>query len=126
MFWVALPSPRNSALERLAGSPWLRKVVQRLPARLREQKLGRMAFVLALNTEGQVVHNLQDPAGSYGPVTSVTETNGRLYFGSIGTAAIGWVLAPKALRLDGNGSARRDARGGEFRQPPIACADLRH
>jgi hypothetical protein len=79
VFWVALPSPRNSALERLAGSPWLRKVVQRLPAPLREQKLGRMAFVLALNTEGQVVHNLQDPAGSYGPVTSVTEANGRLY-----------------------------------------------
>jgi hypothetical protein len=32
-----------------------------------------------------------DPSGSYGPVTSVTETNGRLYFGSIGTAAMGWV-----------------------------------
>ena len=39
VFWVALPSPRNSALEALAGWPWLRKVVQRLPARLREQKL---------------------------------------------------------------------------------------
>jgi hypothetical protein len=26
-----------------------------------------------------MVHNLQDPAGSYRPVTSVTETNGGLY-----------------------------------------------
>jgi sugar lactone lactonase YvrE len=93
-FWMALPGPRNSALEALAGWPWLRKVVQRLPAQLREQKLGRMAWVLGFNTEGQVVQNLQDPAGSYGPVTSVTETNGRLYFGTIGTAAIGWVLTP--------------------------------
>ena len=53
-----------------------------------------MAWVLALNTEGQVVHNLQDPAGSYGPVTSVIEAHGRLYFGSIGTRAIGWIQAP--------------------------------
>ena len=94
VFWVALPSPRNSALEALAGWPWLRKVVQRMPAQLREQKLGRTAWVLGFNTEGQVVHNLQDPAGRYGPVTSVTEANGRLYFGSIGTAAIGWAPAP--------------------------------
>jgi sugar lactone lactonase YvrE len=94
VFWVALPSPRNSALEALAGWPWLRKVVQRLPARLRDQKLRRMSWVLGLNTEGQVVHGLQDPAGSYGPVTSVTEANGRLYFGSIATAAIGWAPAP--------------------------------
>jgi hypothetical protein len=94
VFWVALPSPRNPALEGLAGWPWLRKVLGRMPPQLREQKLGRMAWVLALNTEGQVVHNLQDPAGHYGPVTSVIETGGRLYFGSIGTAAIGWAPAP--------------------------------
>ena len=94
VFWVALPSPRNPALESLAGWPWLRKVLGRMPPQLREQKLGRMAWVLALDTEGHVVHNLQDPAGHYGPVTSVIETNGRLYFGSIGTAAIGWAPAP--------------------------------
>jgi sugar lactone lactonase YvrE len=94
VFWVALPGPRNSALEALAGWPWLRKVVQRMPAQLREQKLGRMAWILAFNTKGQVVRGLQDPSGSYGPVTSVTEANGRLYFGSIGTAAIGWVPTP--------------------------------
>jgi hypothetical protein len=94
VFWVALPSPRSPALEGLAGWPWLRKVLGRMPPQLREQKLGRMAWVLALNTEGQVVHNLQDPAGHYGPVTSVIETNGRLYFGSIATAAIGWAPAP--------------------------------
>jgi hypothetical protein len=94
VFWVALPSPRSPALEGLAGWPWLRQVLGRMPPQLREQKLGRMAWVLALNTEGQVVHNLQDPAGHYGPVTSVIETGGRLYFGSLGTAAIGWAPAP--------------------------------
>ncbi len=94
IFWVALPSPRNPALEALAGWPWWRKVVQRMPAQLREEKLGRMAWVLGFNTEGQVVHDLQDPAGSYGMVTSVSEANGRLYFGSIGATAIGWAPAP--------------------------------
>jgi sugar lactone lactonase YvrE len=94
VFWVALPSPRNSALEGVAEWPWLRKVVQRLPAQLREQKLGRTAWVLGFNIEGQIVHTLQDPAGHFGPVTSVTEANGRLYFGSIGTTAIGWAPAP--------------------------------
>jgi len=49
-----------------------------------------MAWVLGLTTEGQVVHNLQDSTGSFGLVTSVTEANGRLYFGSIGTTSIGW------------------------------------
>ena len=94
VFWMALPSPRNAALETLAGSPWLRKVAQRMPAVLREQKLGRIAWALGFNLDGRVVYNLQDPAGAYGPVTSVIETNGRLYFGSIATAAIGWVAAP--------------------------------
>lgn len=95
VFWVALPSARNSALEALSGLPWLRKVVQRLPARWREQRLERMAWVLGFNTEGQVIHSLQDPGERYGPVTSVTEMNGRLYFGSIDTAAIGWAPAPR-------------------------------
>jgi sugar lactone lactonase YvrE len=94
LFWVALPSPRNPALEGLAGMPWLRRVLQRMPAQLREQRVGRMAWVLAFDTEGRVAHNLQDPAGRYGPVTSVIEANGRLYFGSIGTTAIGWTPAP--------------------------------
>jgi hypothetical protein len=94
VFWVALPSPRNSVLEALAGWPSLRKVVQRMPAVLRDQKLGRTAWVLGFNTSGQMVHNLRDPAERYGPVTSVAEANSRLYFGSIGTVAIGWAPAP--------------------------------
>ena len=68
--------------------------MQRMPPQLREQKLSRTAWVLGFNTAGQEVHNLQDPAGLYGPVTSVTEANGRLYLGSIDTTAIGWALAP--------------------------------
>ena len=73
VFWVALPGPRNSALEVLAGWPWLRKVVQRMPAQLREQKLGRVAWVLAFNTDGQVIHDLQ---GSLGKLRAGDQRNG--------------------------------------------------
>jgi hypothetical protein len=46
------------------------------------------------------VHSLQGSAGRYGPVTSVIETNGRLYFGSIDTVAIGWAPAPLKPRVE--------------------------
>jgi predicted restriction endonuclease len=71
-----------------------------MPAQLRERKLSRTAWVLGFNTEGQVVHNLQDPTGLYEPVTSVTETNGRLYFGSIDTTAVGGQPAFRQALLD--------------------------
>ena len=93
-FWVALPSPRVPALEGLAGLPWLRRVLFRIPAAIRDPKPGRMAWVLGMDTEGRVVHNLQDPASAYGPVNSVLASGGRLYFGSIASSAIGWAPAP--------------------------------
>ena len=36
-FWIGLVAPRNALLDNLSGSPWLRKVVQRLPAALATQ-----------------------------------------------------------------------------------------
>jgi len=94
LFWVALSGPRSPELEALAGRPWVRKVLLRMPAPVREGMLGRVAWALALDTEGHVVHNLQDPTGAYGSLASVIEANGRLYFGGIRTTAIGWVPAP--------------------------------
>jgi sugar lactone lactonase YvrE len=94
IFWVAIPSPRVPALERMAGVPWLRRFLFHIPAPVRDPKPGRMAWVLGLDTEGRVVRNLQDPSGAYGPVTSALAFGGRLYFGSIETTAIGWVTAP--------------------------------
>jgi len=94
VFWVALPSPRVPALERMAGLPWLRRVLFHIPAAIRDPKPGKMAWVLGLDTEGHVVRNLQDPSGAYGPVTSVLAFGGRLYLGSIETSEIGWMPMP--------------------------------
>ncbi|MHC4432235.1 MAG: hypothetical protein ACYTBS_10380, partial [Planctomycetota bacterium] len=36
-------------------------------------------WVIGVNTNGEVVHNLQDPQGGYGGITSVNEFDGWLY-----------------------------------------------
>jgi len=81
-FWVALASPRNPLMDKLGPKPFLRKVVMRLPAFLRPKPV-QYGFVLGIDSEGAVIHNLQDPEGAYAPITSVQEENGMLYFGSI-------------------------------------------
>lgn len=93
VFWVAIASPRKPLMDNLAQSPFLRKVVMRLPAFLRPKPV-QYAFVLGIDAEGNVLHNLQDPDGAYAPITSVQEHDGKLYFGSIIESAIGRMDVP--------------------------------
>jgi sugar lactone lactonase YvrE len=82
-YWLALFTVRNPALDALSGWPRLRKVVYRLPLFMQPRPV-RHAFVLGLSLDGEVRHNLQHPGpGSFSPVTSATEANGRLYLGSL-------------------------------------------
>jgi sugar lactone lactonase YvrE len=94
IFWVAIFAPRNPAADVLAGSPFLRKVVWRLPDALRP-KPERYSFLLGLDLEGRVVANLQDPDGSYAPITSVEQHGAVLYLGSLTEPAIGRIAAPR-------------------------------
>lgn len=89
-FWVALVSPRNPVVDRLSGSPFLRRMVQRLPAFLRPRPV-LYGHVIALDAQGKVVADLQDPSGAYPINTSVTETADYLYIGSL--------VAPTVARL---------------------------
>ena len=66
VFWVALPSPRVPALERMAGLPWLRRALFHIPAEIRDPKPGRMAWVLGLDTEGRVVPACRIPRAPMG------------------------------------------------------------
>ena len=86
-FWVALVSPRNALLDNLAGKPFLRKVIQRLPAFLRPQAVA-YGHIIAVDAEGRVVQDLQDPEGGYPINTSVTETDEYLYIGSLVTPVL--------------------------------------
>ena len=87
-FWLALVTPRNRLLDRLMPHPFLRRIVLRLPHVLQPAP-ERYSFVLGLGPDGQVVENLQDPAGHFAEISSALEHDGQLYFGSIGEDAIG-------------------------------------
>jgi sugar lactone lactonase YvrE len=88
-FWLALVNRRDAALDGLLPHPFMRKVVMRLPDFM-QPSIKRYAFVLALDSNGHVVRNLQDPSPqSFTQIANVVEHKGNLYFGSIGESAIG-------------------------------------
>jgi len=88
-FWLALVAPRNRVLDKTLPYPFLRKVVSRLPKFLQPAP-AHYSFVIALDSEGRVVENLQDPSTScYAEIANVVEHNGALYFGSIAESTIG-------------------------------------
>jgi sugar lactone lactonase YvrE len=88
-FWLALVTPRQALFDRLLPHPFLRKVVYRLPKSLQPAPQ-RYSFVLALDVEGRVVVNLQNPSrDGYAQIANVIEHNGSLYFGSIGEDTVG-------------------------------------
>jgi sugar lactone lactonase YvrE len=88
-FWLAMVTPRDKTLDTLLPHPFLRKVVYRLP-RFLQPGPKRYSFVLALDVNGKVVDNLQNPASDcYAEIANVVEHNGALYFGSIGESTVG-------------------------------------
>ena len=88
-FWLALVNRRDPTLDALLPHPFLRKIVMRLPSFL-QPDIKRYAFALALDTNGRVVRNLQDPSPQcFTQIANIVEHKGNLYFGSIGESAIG-------------------------------------
>jgi sugar lactone lactonase YvrE len=93
-YWIALFSPRLSSLDSTLPKPWLRKLIYRLPQFLQPAPV-RHGFVLAVDANGTVVNNLQDPdEESYSPITSAQEHDGMLYLGSLSYPAIGRLPVP--------------------------------
>ena len=88
--WVGLFKPRNPAADGLAERPFLRKVLLRLPRFL--LPLGESyGHVFAIDEDGRVTADLQDPSGAYPETTGATETADRLYIQSLHAHAIGWL-----------------------------------
>jgi sugar lactone lactonase YvrE len=88
--WVGLFKPRNPAADSLAQRPFLRKVLLRLPRFL--LPLGQSyGHVFAIDEDGHVTEDLQDPSGAYPEATSATETADRLYIHSLHAHSIGWL-----------------------------------
>lgn len=88
IFWIAMMSPRNSLLESLSGSPFIRKVIVRLPQALMP-KPKNYSFVLGVNEDGEVIYNLQDPDAKFAQITSIQQYGDTLFLGSLYEPAIG-------------------------------------
>jgi sugar lactone lactonase YvrE len=95
-YWLALYQLRDPAIETLQAKPFLRKVVMRLPSFMKTSDTSpSCGFVLGLDLNGRVIHNLQDPSGEFASrVSSVTEHEGFLYLGTFGKEAIHRISAP--------------------------------
>ncbi len=93
-YWIAFVSPRNSLLDNLSTKPFMRKVIQRMPAFLRPKAVA-YGHIIAIDGSGQVVQDLQDPDGSYPINTGVTETEEYLYIGSLVTPVLGRLIKEK-------------------------------
>ena len=92
IFWIAIASPRDPSLDGMAGSPWLRKLLFRLPAFVHPAPK-RTARIIGIDRDGKVVHDLFDPKGErIWVVTSVQERGGHLYLGSLADHA--WARIP--------------------------------
>lgn len=77
-FWLGLAAPRNHLLDRISDQPFVRKIVQRLPAFLRPKAVPS-SHVIAFNGDGEVLMNLHDPDARFPTLTGVLETNRALY-----------------------------------------------
>jgi hypothetical protein len=89
LLWVVLAAPRLHALDRLAGSPWLRTVIFRLPAALTEVRPLAVAWVVGVDVQGTARHHLREASGRYANITSVREVDGALWLGSLFGRAAG-------------------------------------
>jgi sugar lactone lactonase YvrE len=91
--WVGLFGPRSADADKLSDRPFLRKVIMRLPRALWPLPK-HFGHVFSFNAAGQIVADLQDPAGIQLNTTGATETPDRIYVQSLSARTIGWLPRP--------------------------------
>ncbi|WP_405163988.1 SMP-30/gluconolactonase/LRE family protein [Nocardia sp. NBC_01499] len=96
LVWITLPTPRNPVLDQLLPLPgYLRRVVWMLPDWV-QPKLAKTVWVMAVDFDGNVVHDLQTEGTNFAMVTGVVERDGALYLGSLTESAVGASRVPRA------------------------------
>ena len=81
-FWIGLVAPRSAILDRYSGSPFVRKIMQRLPAALRPRAVPS-THLIAIDGDGIVLMNLQDSEARFPAITGAFETRQNLYLTSL-------------------------------------------
>lgn len=94
VFWLTLISPRDPQLDGIMDKPFVRKIIARLPDAVQPASQ-RYGFILGLDKDGQIIHNLQDPKGGFAEIASVQQFGDKLYFGSLHAEdAVGMMPVP--------------------------------
>lgn len=94
IFWVALPSPRIELLDNIASRPFLRKMLLRLPESLVGVNPATVGWIIGVDADGAIRHNLYEPTGAYANVTSVNQFDDHLLLGSIMMKSVGRIETP--------------------------------
>ncbi len=89
-FWIGLVAPRSAILDKYSGSPFMRKLIQRLPAALRPKAVPS-THLIAIDGDGNVLMNLQDTQGRFPAITGALETRDNLFLSSLFGYRIGRV-----------------------------------
>ncbi len=93
-FWMGLVSPRSAPVDGMSGSPFLRKVVMRLPAAVRPRPQ-RYGFAVRFDAQGGILDNLQDPSGNYALVTGAIDAgDGKVVVTSLTEPRLGYLPKP--------------------------------
>ncbi len=87
-YWLGFASPRSKSLDALADSPFLRKVMLRLPEFMHPGTKD-YGHVIKIDENGQVIKDLQDPSGTYPFTTGVLETDDAIYISSLTADRVG-------------------------------------
>ncbi|MGE0129817.1 MAG: SMP-30/gluconolactonase/LRE family protein [Blastocatellales bacterium] len=101
IFWVALPAPRIEPLDNLAGRPFLRKMLLRLPESLGSVEPAAVGWIIGVDADGVVRHSRRDATGAYANITSVNEFDGHLLLGSIMMKSVGRIETPEQITPKG-------------------------
>ncbi|MGW5256755.1 SMP-30/gluconolactonase/LRE family protein [Streptomyces sp. NPDC004012] len=100
LVWVAIAAPRNALLDKLLPLPgFLRVLLWNLPEAVRP-KPTPVAWVMAFDLSGRLVHDLRTDEANYGFVTSVAEQRGTVVAGGLYEDDI-VVLTPTPARVAG-------------------------
>ncbi|MFV1971705.1 MAG: SMP-30/gluconolactonase/LRE family protein [Acidimicrobiia bacterium] len=82
ILWVSMASPRQAIIDMMLPRPWMRRLSYKMPEALKPKPL-RHGIILGYDTDGRLVHNLQDSTGSVAITTSARYDDGRLFIGSL-------------------------------------------
>ena len=96
LYWIGLVIVRNAFLDRLHPHPFLMKILPRIPEALQPFP-PRFGWLLALDGDGRIVHDLQDSTGGSDQVTGALRVGDTLYVSSNTMTAVARLPVPPGV-----------------------------